>query len=365
MTLYKDVYNTLKEEIETGVLGKGTRLVSDDELALRFDVSKITISKAMRLLKDDGFITRRPKKGSYVRSHEAIPVSPKLTVNPIHTLGIVLPSFNDLFGADFLKYFLLLTNQQYNVVIKLSNSDYALEEEMIRKLIDEGAEAVVLLPTSSTIVSPLILDLITRNFPIIILDRTLSDLPICSILSDNEQAAHDLTKLLIDNGHRSIGMLSHASKVSSVSDRIRGFQDAHMEQFIPMSKNQILEFDAFNLGDQKLTRQVTDRIKQYLTNNSNLTAVFCEEYALVYPLIIALSELGKSIPEDLSIVCVDHPPIVNSQTDRIITHIKQDETLLAKKLLDLIAYKTKFPKKFRKEMIPGKLVAGNTIKQLV
>lgn len=364
MTLYRKVYTILREEIETGILTRGTRLPADENLGERFSVSKITISKALRLLKDDGYITRSPKKGTYVASLSASPIIKKNKATPIHTLGLVIPSFNDLFGANFLKYFLLITNQNYNVVVKLSNSDYSLESEMISKLIDDGAEAIVLLPTSSTIVSPIILDLITSNFPIIILDRTLSDLPICSILTDNTRAAYDLTKYLIRNGHKTIGMLTHSSNLSSVSARKKGFQDAHFEYAIPMSKNQIQEFGPINLDDVKSTRTMIDHIKQFLIKNSNCTAVFCEEYAIVYHLMVAALELGKSIPDDLSIVCVDHPPKAYNQQKTAITHIRQNEVLLAKKTLELITFKIANPKKFRKEIIAGQIVHGNSVNKI-
>ncbi|MBL8702695.1 MAG: GntR family transcriptional regulator [Alphaproteobacteria bacterium] len=64
--LYHQVYRRLREQIFNGPLHVGERLPAEDELALRFKVSRITLRHALRLLADEGLIARRQGRGTFV-----------------------------------------------------------------------------------------------------------------------------------------------------------------------------------------------------------------------------------------------------------------------------------------------------------
>ena len=66
MVLYQQVASTLKEEILNGTLAQGKRIGSQKELEDRFNVSKITIRKAISLLEEDDLVVTIHGKGTYV-----------------------------------------------------------------------------------------------------------------------------------------------------------------------------------------------------------------------------------------------------------------------------------------------------------
>lgn len=67
--LYLEIAEQIKEEIQNGVYPVGTMLPTETELEERFEVSKITVRKAIEILADDGFVHKQSGKGTTVISN--------------------------------------------------------------------------------------------------------------------------------------------------------------------------------------------------------------------------------------------------------------------------------------------------------
>ena len=77
---YVQAADTLRAEIEAGVLRPGQRLPSLRELSQRFGIAEMTVQGALRVLRDDGLITSAAGRGSFVRS-EQVPEEAELSVH--------------------------------------------------------------------------------------------------------------------------------------------------------------------------------------------------------------------------------------------------------------------------------------------
>ena len=67
MLLYQTIYDDLKKRILSGLYAPGSLLPSEAQLKKEFDVSTITIRRAVQELALDGYIEKRQGIGSYVR----------------------------------------------------------------------------------------------------------------------------------------------------------------------------------------------------------------------------------------------------------------------------------------------------------
>jgi len=70
----------IEELIQNKTLAPGDRLPKETKLAQMLGVSRITVREALRLLEEDGIITRRQGRGTFVRSSDLIIRNP-LEVN--------------------------------------------------------------------------------------------------------------------------------------------------------------------------------------------------------------------------------------------------------------------------------------------
>jgi GntR family transcriptional regulator len=69
---YLKIRDALRRQIESGAYAEGARLPSERELADAFGVSRMTARQALRLLMQDGFVSTRVGKGTFVqRAHFA------------------------------------------------------------------------------------------------------------------------------------------------------------------------------------------------------------------------------------------------------------------------------------------------------
>ena len=71
--LYKKVYSDLKVKIESGQLQPGSKLPGEEELRETYQVSVITIKRALQILANEKLIRRIPGKGSFVMSEKGKP----------------------------------------------------------------------------------------------------------------------------------------------------------------------------------------------------------------------------------------------------------------------------------------------------
>ncbi|QIL46654.1 GntR family transcriptional regulator [Vagococcus coleopterorum] len=64
--IYIQIHDQIREEIEKGKWAVGDRLPSERELALAFNVSRMTLRQAVQTLADEGILERRIGSGTYV-----------------------------------------------------------------------------------------------------------------------------------------------------------------------------------------------------------------------------------------------------------------------------------------------------------
>ena len=70
--LYQQVANDLHEAIVNDVYHVGARVPTETELSRLYDVSRITIRKAIEMLVEEGLLAKRQGKGTFVQeSHRA------------------------------------------------------------------------------------------------------------------------------------------------------------------------------------------------------------------------------------------------------------------------------------------------------
>jgi len=75
--LHKQISDWLKQKIETGALASDEKLPSENELSKKFDVSRVTVRRALQTLENDQLIYRCQGLGSFVtdqRTHQSFSI---------------------------------------------------------------------------------------------------------------------------------------------------------------------------------------------------------------------------------------------------------------------------------------------------
>jgi GntR family transcriptional regulator len=79
--MYRQIAEDLRQEIESGQLGRGSQLPTELELRERYEASRNTVRDAIKLLNTRGLVETRPGQGTFVVA-KIVPYVTRLTGDP-------------------------------------------------------------------------------------------------------------------------------------------------------------------------------------------------------------------------------------------------------------------------------------------
>lgn len=362
--LYKRVYESLRESITQGTYAVGDKLPSEAELSKQFEVSPITVKRALELLRSDGMIMRRPRIGTVVTSATPAPTTtrpPDESDSRSTLIGCVLTSFDDTFGNKIIEGILAAAGADTHVVIKRSGGDLDEEDACIRALVDAGVDGLILLPSSSEYIPPAALELVTKKFPVVILDRLFDGIPVSAVCSDNLSGGRAATEHLLELGHQTIGFVSSTSHVSSSDDRRSGYIHAHAMNHLPLENRAELRTIGSTVpGSSETTEQDIARLVEFVQRHPDITGYVAAEYNIALMLREACDRIGLEVPSDISIVCFDHPDAFFDTRMFRYSHIRQAQRDLGEKAIESVRRQIDAPHAIEKVVLPVELVVGSS-----
>jgi LacI family transcriptional regulator len=201
----------------------------------------------------------------------------------------------------------------------LINSDDGIEVERraVNVLLARQPDGIIVSPTSVTDVAHLKLAQ-DQGVPVVLLDRHSLVLEADSVVVDNEAAAHQAVRHLLDLGHREIGLMVwtnpdegprldrhpetglihvHGAARPSI-DRIRGYVAAMQEAGIAV-RDDLLGHSAWS--DSHGVDQEADR----LLTQARPTAIFAADNHATQSVFVAARRHRLRIPEDVCLVGFD------------------------------------------------------------
>lgn len=230
--LYQTVYATLQEQIRTGKIQPGERLPAEKVLAEEFEVSRITVQKAMSMLVQDGYVIRRPGRGSFATMNAKALEGEKGEEGSGHgeaarIIGLVMEDFSASFGLELLKTIEEEADREgYSLCVKRSRGDQKREKRMLESLQEMGVKGILVMPTHGQHYNREILKMVGEGMPVVFLDRYLEGLPVPFVGTNNKKAIEGMIDYLLGKGCRKMALLT-AKAVDAVSleKRIEGFEE--------------------------------------------------------------------------------------------------------------------------------------------
>lgn len=139
---------------------------------------------------------------------------------------------------------------------------------------------------------------LSKQVPIVVVDRFIEDSAIRHVYVDNYQGAYDATEYLIAMGHRRIGYIRGVSGVQNTIRREAGFTAAMKDARLPVDPELVTTGDYQSLSGYEAFGKLIDR-------PDRPTAVFASNDLMAYGLIQACREHGVRVPQQLSVIGFD------------------------------------------------------------
>jgi len=142
---------------------------------------------------------------------------------------------------------------------------------------------------------------IKSNIPAIVINNYVEDLDVNCIAVDNIGGAETATSYLISLGHKKIAHISGDLITQAAAHRLEGYKQALSKNNIKLRQEYIFKTD-YSRGQARQAAEDLVKIPD------GPTAVFVASDSMALEVMTVVREMGKKIPDDLSIVGFDDNP---------------------------------------------------------
>jgi len=199
------------------------------------------------------------------------------------------------------------------------------------------------------------------SIPCVLLTNSARDLGfdnLSSFTTDDEEAAKQVVALLAGQGHRRIGLLGGNISCSQISyRRLTGCRDACAQLGLPFDVDRQCEPCRYSMPEAYAATQ------KLLERCPDLTAIFAVSDVMALGAIRALRDLGKRVPDDISVVGYDGIVIGQYSLPRLTT-VRQDAQQLAQRGVDALLRSIQRKSPPVHELVPFRLIAGESVARI-
>lgn len=267
------------------------------------------------------------------------------------TVGFVVRDIANPLFADMVKAAEgVLRGQGYSMLLTNSDGDPERDAAHLRLFAQRRVDGLLLSLSSEN--HRATLDALDSWQPaLVLIDRTLADVPASAVLSDHFTGVRAAIRHLADQGHRRIAMITGPRDVLASRERLRGYKAA--------LRGAGIKFDP---GLARLRSYAPEFARHEMAALLDLeappTAVLAGGAMINYGVLAAVRERGLKIPDDLALVGCDswpHPELF----DPALSVVSRDAAAMGRTaadlLLELIA-----GGQHRQVTLPTELVIGGT-----
>lgn len=334
------IYNALVNDSSDSYLPKMEQFalghVSIKDVARAAGVSHSTVSRALRASPLVNAATAEQiRQKAEELGYRASAVARSLVTRRSQTLGVIVTSIADPFNGEVVRAIEETAYRNgYSVLLANSQTDPDRIITIIRSFQERRVEGILV---TASRVGALYVPLIAETkVPIVLINNRQDSDQVHSVTIDNEAAAREAAKYLIDFGHRRIGFIGDRLGSQSNLERFAGYQRALAEAGIVFRPELLVHGD----GRPKAAAEAMTRL---LAVPERPSAVLCYNDMSAMGALHTASQSKVRVPLDLSIIGFDDLFFARYLSPPLTT-IRQPKRNMGKQatqlLFDLLAGKT-------------------------
>lgn len=227
-----------------------------------------------------------------------------LRVRRRQVMGLLLPDLQNPFFTGIVQGVeSVLSEKGYTLLLAHSDGQADRERNHLNVLRGEGAVGLVLIPGQST--SATYAAFPAGSLPVVAVDRAPRGLRVDLVTSTHEQGAREAVEHLLALGHRDIALINGPEAFDVARQRHAGYRTALRSARLRPLSSRVVHSDFRQAGgyaamNRLLHLPVPPRAVLVANNLMTLGA------------LQAIHEAGRSIPQDVALVCFDDMPWATS-----------------------------------------------------
>lgn len=246
---------------------------------------------------------------------------------------VLLPEPENSFYYEIVSGIESVADQNgYHVFLAAIHNDAARENYFFECLRQKQIDGII---SFSAGLEPEKLLAFSEQFPVVVACRYYENLQLPNVTIDNRKASCDITRYLLNLGHKKICCLAGNTDILLYRDRLEGFFDAMKERNVPILPSMIVQSDSTIQSGYDCTERL-------LASGADFTALVACGDTMAIGAIRALRDAGKKVPRDVAVTGFDDIEL-SSLYSPSLTTVRQPKRQIGiramEKLLDIIAGK--------------------------
>lgn len=263
-------------------------------------VSGVSITTVSRVINGSGYVkeSTRERVLEAVRDLGYSPnhMARSLSSGSTRIIGALFPDIaNPFFPAIARGLDDALTSRSYMLIICNTDNDPKQEEALVSVLLEKRVDGIVFVtggPESGALVRRA-----SREVPVSLIDREIEGVECDTVTCDNYGGAYEMTRHLLDIGHRRIAFISGPAKLSTSKKRLAGFSQCLMD-------NGVDDHPVVYYGDFKFETGYSLG-REILASGQGITAVFAANDLMALGAERCFTDAGVLVPARMAVAGYD------------------------------------------------------------
>lgn len=240
-------------------------------------------------------------EASVLESIKALDYKPNILARQLrnqktNAINIIVPDITNPFFGNIIKGIEeIARSHDYEVYIIDVSNDANIEKNYISALAQKQVDGIISLSASIAVQT---IEKISNGFPIVVACQYVEGTELPNVGVDNVTASKEMTEYVISLGHKNIGYITCSPNNTLYRDRMTGYIRALEENSIVPNMRNVFYAPNASLESGYLAAME-------LLQDRTITAICAAGDGLALGVYKAAAELGRRIPEDLSVTGFD------------------------------------------------------------
>ncbi len=323
---YERLKNHLVKEIIAGRLKPGQALPSEQDFVEALGIARMTVSKAMASLEEDGLIRRVPRRGNYVDDD----ARRKLRRGQDIFALVVLDTRGGFYPSLLHGFEAAAGSIHHQTLVCNTNDDIVQQGNIILQLMDKKVGGVALNPTGRSPTPAFqVRQLQEHGIPVVFCHRRVEGVAAPLLALPFREVGRLAGKVLFEHGHRRVAYVA-GYRLPAKEAYVEGLQEALRAGGCELPAEAVYTEDA-TANEETLWAA----LQQMFAKPDRPTAIFASFDTLAEMIYLLLPRLGLRVPEDVSLIGFGGAWREGALTRRL-TSVVVDEIATGEKAVSLL-----------------------------
>lgn len=271
----------------------------------------------------------RIKKAARELNYQPNSVAQSLKLQKTRTIGLIVADIANPFSAQLARIIEDEAQQKgYIVIIGSSDENAKKSARLIELFLNRQVDGFIIAAVEHA--ERQIRQLVSRNIPVVLIDRYFPSLKTNTVTIDNYQASCRVTQHLVDTGRKRIAVVAYKTDLFHLQERVRGYKDTLRKNKLPAP--------AMLTGlvrVEQIDKDVAKALNQFLSSKVKADAVYFTSNKLAIAGLKVLMNKGIDIPDKLALVSFDESEAFDL-FHAPLTYVKQPLDAIGKGAVDLV-----------------------------